>query len=297
MNPMSGTPWLLALTFLVATMLSIGMTSRVTSLRRLLASRGFLLRTLMANFVAVPLVGLILVRVLPLRPEAAAAIMLLACVPGGLGSVQFTSKVRGEEALPGATLVLLNVAAIAVSPAIFRAIVPGGSGLALPYGPLLGFFALCVLVPLGLGGALREKVPGVARRLAGPLGILGFVAFIAYMVVTRSYRREALAAVGTVGVAAMAALLVASMVAGWLLGGPRRETRQLLATATGMRHAALCLVMARSAPAAGAVIAPLVAFIALMVPANLLFTLYWTVRARIASRRGGDARKEKEEAA
>ena len=293
MDPMNGTQRLLVLTFLVATMLSIGMTSRVTSLRRLLASRGLLLRTLMANFVVVPLAGLVLVRILPLGPEAAAAILLLACVPGGLGSVQFTSKVKGEDALPGATLVLLNVVALAVSPAIFRAVVPGSAGLSLPYGALLGFFALCVLVPLGIGGALRETWPGGARRLAGPLGVLGLLAFVGFMIATRSYRREALATVGTMGGAAMALLLVSSMVAGGLLGGPARETRQLLATATSMRHAALCLAMARSAPAGGAVIPPLVAFTALMVPANMLFTLYGTVRARGAARRAGKPGKEK----
>ncbi len=287
MDPHNDLGKILVLTFLIATMLSMGMTSRVTSLRRLLASRGLLLRTLGANFVVVPLLGLLLVRALPLRPEAAAAILLLACVPGGLGSVQFTSRVKGEEALPGATLVLLNVVALAVSPWLFRMVLPGGAGLALPYGPLLGFFALFVLLPLGLGGALREKAPRTARRLAVPLGVLGFVAFVAFMVVTRSLRREALATIGGAAVGAMALLLVASMVAGWLLGGPARETRQLLATATGMRHAALCLAMARSAPGAGAMIPILVAFISLMVPANLLFTFYWTIRGRRSARRAG----------
>src|SRR5512135_1259707 len=134
MDPSISLAKLLVLAFLLATMLSIGMNSRVTSLRRLFAARGLLLRTLAANFVVVPVVGLILVRLLPLQPDAAAAILLLACVPGGLGSVQFTSRAKGEEALPGATIVLLNLGALAVSPALFRIVVPGGSGLALPYG-------------------------------------------------------------------------------------------------------------------------------------------------------------------
>ncbi len=287
MDPSNSLAKLLVLTFLLATMLSIGMNSRVTSLRRLLMSRGLLLRTLAANFVVVPLVGLLLVRLLPLRPDAAAAILLLACVPGGLGSVQFTSRVKGEEALPGATIVLLNLGALAFSPALFRAVVPGGSGLALPYGSLVGFFALWVLVPLGIGGAFRETAPGVARRLAAPLGVLGFIAFIGFMVATRTYRREALASIDAPALGAMALLLVASMVAGWLLGGPARETRQLLATATGMRHAAFCLAMARSAPGAAAVIPPLAVFITLMVPTNMLFTFYGAIRARSAARRAG----------
>jgi len=294
MLQLSGPEKLLALVFLVATLLSIGMRSGVTSLRSLLASRGLLVRTLVANFVVVPLVALAVVRLMALPRESVGAIILLACVPGGLGSVQFTSQARGQEALPGATLVLLNALAVLVSPAILRLLLPADMDLSLPYGPVLGFFALWVLIPLGIGLIVRDRAPGVAPRLSGILGLVGLVAFITFMIVTNSFRREAVAGIGGPAVGAMVLLLAASMVAGWLMGGPARDTRQLLATATSMRNAALCLAIAKSTPSGDTVITPLVAFSLLMVPPNLLLTLYGTIRARRAAGRAGGPKKGNE---
>lgn len=280
MHRLSDLETLLVLVFLVATMFAIGLRAGVAALRRMLASRSLLARAIVANFAVVPLVGFALARIVRIPEESAVALVLLACVPGGLGSVQFTSQIKAERALPGATLVLLNVLALLVSPWLLRLLLPSGAGFAIPYGPVVGFFALWVLLPLGAGVLLRELAPGAAPRLAAAAGIAGAVAFVAFMVASRSLRREAVAAIGGTALGALALLFAASMAAGWLLGGPARETRQLLATATSMRNAALCLAIARHTPLAESVTAPLIAFILLMVPPNLLLTLYGTVRAR-----------------
>lgn len=289
---MSGPEKLLALLFLVTTLLSIGLRCGVASLRSLLASRSFLVRAVVANFLVVPLVGLALARFLPLPWESAGAIVLLACVPGGLGSIQFTSQVKGEEARPGAVLVLLNVLAILVSPLILQPALLGDLRLVLPYGPVLGFLVLWILLPLAAGIALRDRAPAAAPRLSQLMGLVGAVAFVAFMIVGNSFRREAVASIGGPAVGAMALLLAASMAAGWILGGPARETRQLLATATSMRNAALCLAIASNTPSGDGVITPLVAFSLLMVPPNLLLTLIGSLRARRAAGRIGAPVKE-----
>ena len=63
----------------------------------MLGSKGLLLRSLLANFVAVPIVGIVLARTLPLKPEAATALLLLACTPGGISALQFTTKIKGAS--------------------------------------------------------------------------------------------------------------------------------------------------------------------------------------------------------
>lgn len=291
---LSGPEKLLALLFLISTMFSIGLRSGMTSLRSLLASRSLLSRALVANLVVAPLLGLALVRLLQLPWESAGAVMLLACVPGGLGSVQFTSQVRGEEALPGATLVLLNVVAVLISPLILRMALPAGVELTLPYGRLFIFFALCILIPLAGGIFLRDRAPGTALRLSRATGLVGVVAFVAFIIVTRNFRMEAVASVGGLAVGAMVLFILASMAAGWLMGGPRPETRQLLATATSMRNAALCLAIAKNTPSGDAVITPLVAFSLLMVPPNLLLTLYGGIRCRRAAARAAGPNRGRE---
>jgi hypothetical protein len=68
-------------------------------------------------------------------------------------------------------------------------------------------------------------------------------------------------------------LLLLSMLIGWLIGGPDRETRRILATSTGMRSVIVVLYVARFCfPGTNVYMVPLV-YLSLMAPANLLFYL------------------------
>jgi BASS family bile acid:Na+ symporter len=283
---------LLVFGFLVAAMLSIGLRTGIADLRALLASRSFLIRALVANIVVVPLVGFALARLVPLHPQAAAALVVLACVPGGLAAVKYSSKVKGEEALAGAMIVLLSVLAIFVSPVILRIFLPAGVDLSVPYGRLLGFVALWILVPLVIGVFLNGKMPPrAAAGLARGLGVVSFVLFIAFMVVMKSFRKEATASIGGLAVGTMLLFIVLTMAIGWLMGGPKRGTRRLLATVTSMRNVAVCLAIARNSPGGDAVMTPLVAFSMLMVPPNTLLALYGAIADRRAARRAGGSKK------
>jgi predicted Na+-dependent transporter len=63
---------------------------------------------------------------------------------------------------------------------------------------------------------------------------------------TRLVRREALSAIrGRGTIVAMLLLLLLSMFIGWLIGGPDRESRRVLATSTGMRSVVVVLYVAR----------------------------------------------------
>jgi len=84
------------------------------------------------------------------------------------------------------------------------------------------------------------------------------------------------------------------MVIGWFMGGPVREQRQLLATVTSMRNAAVCLAIARQMPSGGALMTPLIAFSLLMVPPNTLLSLYSAIRARRAAGRTGASKGRSE---
>ena len=85
---------LLTYVFLVSVMLSVGL--EVTGRQVLDALRNVRLmgRALLANLVLVPILGLVLVRLIPMAPDVAAGVLILAAAPGAPFAVQFTSKVR-----------------------------------------------------------------------------------------------------------------------------------------------------------------------------------------------------------
>jgi BASS family bile acid:Na+ symporter len=269
--------------FVITAMLSIGLRSGVAELRALIRSRGFLARALVANFVLVPLLAFALARAFPLSPEAAGALMLLACVPGGLSTIHFTAEVEGQETIAEALFICLTLVAVVVSPWVVRLVMPATANLDFPHGRALAFFVISILLPICVGVVLHDRSTRLAPRLSKLLSWASLALFVAFEISTHGLRKEALNGVGWPAVTAMVLFVLASMAVGWLLGGPHRHGRQVLASVTSMRNAVVCLIIARYSALGAAVVTPLIAFSLLMVTPNTLFTILnavWNRRAR-----------------
>jgi len=266
--------------FLIASMLSVGMQATMKDLRSLLASKGLLFRALLANFVVVPIIGIVLVRVLPLKPEAATALLILACTPGGISALQFTTKIKGEKFFAGSSAFLMSVLAVFLSPVLLTLALRGNISVVVPYGRALFFVVAFLLLPLVAGMLVSGRAERLAGKLSKLFGLASVVLFVAVLLLIRGERKEAMNAVGKEALLYMLLFIVLSMVAGWLMAGRAKEARPVLATVTSMRNVALCLLLALKTFPDPAVQTPLVAFSALMVPPNMLLTLYWAIRNR-----------------
>ena len=152
--------------------------------------------------------------------------------------------------------------------------------ITVPYLRLLVAIGVLTLLPLFLGSAVRHRAPARAARLVKPLLNVSTVAFVASALVAGSSRQEAARAVGWSALAAMLALTLISMAIGWLLGGPRQESRQVLAVATNLRNVPLCLVIAIAAFPSRDVDLVLLAYLLLVTPVNLVFTVYHGIKAK-----------------
>ena len=277
-------PRILTLLFLITAMLSVGLQTTAGDLRSLLKSKGLLLRSLLANFVAVPIVGIVLVRTLPFKPEAAAALLLLACTPGGISALQFTTRIKGASLFAGSSAFLLTFVAVFLSPALLTLVLPGDISVVIPYGRALLFVVVFLLLPLVAGTLVRSREELLAEKLSKPCAIVSLVLFIVVLVLIMGLRKEAMNAVGKEALLYMLIFIIISMAVGWFMGGPAQETRPVLATVTGMRHVALSILIALNAFPDQAVQAPLLAFSALMVPPSMLLTAYMLIRSRKATR-------------
>jgi BASS family bile acid:Na+ symporter len=278
-------PRILTYVFLVTSMLAIGLQSSLAELRSLVGG-GLFLRSFLANFVLVPLAGFALVRLVPMPAEVAQAFMLLACTPGGISTAQFASKVRGESAFAGAIVAALSFAALILSPVLIALVIPGAALLHASLGRAATFVIGMMLVPLAIGIWIRDRAPGSATRLAKPLAILGSVAFVATVVLLLSWRKAAMTSIGKPAVLIMLVFIVVCMLIGWLLGGPTTGTRRILANATSMRNVGLCFLFALEIFPNSAVTTPLLAFSALMVPPNMIFTVVANLIGKRRARAG-----------
>ena len=277
-------PRILTLLFLVTAMLSVGLQTTAGDLRSLLKSKGLLLRSLLANFVAVPIVGIVLVRTLPFKPEAAAALLLLACTPGGISALQFTTRIKGASLFAGSSAFLLTFVAVFLSPVLLTFVLPGDISVVIPYGRALLFVVVFVLLPLVAGTLVHGRCEHPAEKLSKLCAIISLVLFIAVLVRLMVVRKEAMNAVGKEALLYMLIFIIISMAVGWFMGGSARDTRPVLATVTGMRHVGLSALIAMNAFPDQAVVAPLLAFTALMVPPSMLLTAYMLIRSGKATR-------------
>ena len=270
--------------FLITSMLSVGLKVKGRDVLSSLKSKDLSIQALLTNFVLIPAFGILCARIIPMKPELSMTLVMLACAPGGLSALQFLTKYKDQESIHyvGGIVFMLSFLSIFISPAMMALALPREMSLTTPYAKAFMFLVVFLLAPLLLGMVVHHKASTLAPKLAKVMGFVGTLAFIAVIVMTIEMTKEAKAAIGKWGILGMLLFILFSMFVGWLMGGPRKETRPLLSTASSMRNVALCLAIAvRSFPEAGLEF-PLVAFASLMIPANMVLTVIMKIRSKRA---------------
>jgi BASS family bile acid:Na+ symporter len=274
--------------FVAVVMLSIGLRSSGREFRNILRDRGLFVRMLLANCVLVPAIGLLLVHSFPLNPDAKIGILLLAAIPGTPIALQYTRKAKTRLAFAATMTFVLSLVSVVMTPLAIEVMPQAAERNERPLLILIVTIALYVALPLCAGVWVAGGAPRVASRLIRPLSLLATVSFMFLMSETRLARRQGFSAIrGRGTVLAMFLLLIVSMLIGWLIGGPDRETRRLLATSTGMRSVIVVLYIARYCFPGTNVYMIQVVYLSLMVPMNLLLHLTFTRWQKLRPAHGG----------
>jgi BASS family bile acid:Na+ symporter len=264
----------LIIVFLLSTMISIGIEVTLQEIMSAASNKRLFIMALFANFILVPLLGLGIARILPMPMNIEIGFLLLAAAPGALFAINFTRRTQDSVPFAAALLFSLTVLSIVVTPFLAQLLLNVDQPVTLHYDRAVQVLFLYVLVPLLAGLALNRWASPMALRLRKPLSACAGVSFVLVTVLTMGLKSAATKQIGMNGLLAMLLLIAASMVIGWMLGGPDRGTRRVLTVNTSMRNVALALAIAsRSFPGADVDVGVL-AFSALMLPPNVLFTIY-----------------------
>ena len=270
--------------FLCTSTLGLGLRTTPGQLLAAMRDRGGMSRMLFLDLLVAPLLGLLIVRLWPLPPGPAAALLMLACAPGGLAALHFTRRLAGDSAPAAARLVVSTVLAVLVAPVLVRSLLPGHVEPHVPWVRLLLVLVPLVWGPIALGMVVGPRLAGREAAVVRLLTLASAVLFVSFMVTMKSVRKEALASIGAPAVAACLLLILGLMAAGWFLGGPDPDRRQMNAHAVSMRNVALVAALANDSPQASTLLPTLLAFSLLMVTPNTLFALWRKLLARRAAR-------------
>jgi BASS family bile acid:Na+ symporter len=229
--------------FVLSTMFSMGAKLSVSQLVEPLGRRRLLANSLLVNLIAVPLIAFLLVRTFSLETGFAAGIVLLAVSPGAPFGPKLAEISDSDVAFASGLMAILCILSVITIPISLLLLLPGDVAV----DPLaIGRMVLGIqLIPLLLGLGMSFALPSLGDSLyllTQRLSDYTFVGLIVVLLVVYSGSMVSLVGTGTLGLSAVA--VGASLVLGYWLGGPAQGTREVLATTTAARNAAIALFIA-----------------------------------------------------
>jgi BASS family bile acid:Na+ symporter len=207
----------------------------------------------LANYVCVPAaaVGLLLLfrphtQVPADFPLIAAGFLIAAVCPGAPYGPPFTGLARGNVVVAVGLMALLAGSSALLAPVLLHLLLPLTSPepLQVDVGKMLGTLMLTQLLPLCLGLAVRQWRPILAETLKKPARRLSLVLNLLLLSVILSVQFGILIRIPLRAYLGMFALVMLSVAAGWLLGGPGSGNRTAMALATSVRNVGVSLVIA-----------------------------------------------------
>ncbi|QLD86511.1 sodium symporter [Natronomonas halophila] len=271
--------------FVLSTMFSMGVKLSVSQLLDALRERQLLVKSLAVNLVAVPLIAYLLVRTVSVETGFAAGIVLLAVSPGAPFGPKLAEISDSDVAFASGLMAILCMLSVVTIPVSLLLLLPGD----VTVDPLaIGRMVLGIqLVPLLLGLGTSFALPSLAERLYPPVQRLSdhtFIGLILLLVVVYSDSMVSLVGTGTLGLSAIA--VGASLVLGYGLGGPARGTREVLATTTAARNAAIALFIATTGFSDPNVLTTVLAFSFIGVVGSGLIAGVWRRQVKPVSSHG-----------
>ena len=227
---------------------ALGLRANIRDAGFLFRRPGELFRALLAMNVLMPLVALVLVIKMDLDPAVKIALVALSVSPIPPLLPKKLVKSGGSAEYATGLLIAVGLLAIIFVPLAMELIervldVP----LQMTAASIATLILMTVLLPIGLGVAMRTVAPAVAGRLVKPISVIAGIVLLACVVAIVWVAFPIILTVAkSANVIAIAAFVLAGLVMGYLLGGPGEENRASLAIATSSRHPGIAIAIAQA---------------------------------------------------
>ncbi|EON24853.1 MULTISPECIES: bile acid:sodium symporter family protein [Nocardioides] len=200
-------------------MLGLGLDLTMADFRRIGKNPKAVLVALAAQLVILPIICFGLVLLFDLPPLLGIGMMLLAASPGGTTANLFSHLFRGDVALNITLTAINSIIAIATLPIITNlaiAYFDRSDDVSMPFAEVVKVFAI-ILIPVGIGMAIRHRSPEFAARMDRPVRI-GSAIILATLVlgIMVDQRNNILDYLGDVGLIA-AIFCATSLVVGYVI--------------------------------------------------------------------------------
>jgi bile acid:Na+ symporter, BASS family len=232
---------------LIVMMIALGLRVTMGDLLDTVRNGPLLLRTLLANYVCVPLATVGLLMWFQASGPVSAGFLILAVCPGAPFAPQIVGLARGNVPVAVGMMFVLALSSVVVAPLSLYLLLPlvmENATVTLSPVRLVSNLLFLQLLPLGAGMLIRNFAPGRAARLEFPTNSVSLSLTLVSVVGIIATQYPALAAIRLQGFPGMIVLLAVSLAAGWLPGSGTNDVRRSLAVTTALRNLGLGLVIA-----------------------------------------------------
>ncbi|MDD1713940.1 MAG: hypothetical protein LUQ61_01605 [Methanoregulaceae archaeon] len=232
------------LIFIITSMLGMGFSLTIPQIMAPLKDRRLIIMSLVANFVLVPILALVIIRVIPVSEGIQIGLILVGFAAGAPFLPKLVHVAKGGMAFTAGLMVLLMVVTIAYLPLVLPFVL---TGVQVNPWEIARSLIVLMLIPLAIALFIRARYESVATGLVHTMNMaanLSLIAmFIGYFI---GYSDVTYGVLGTGGILVSILLVVGAAVIGYLLGGPDKDNKKVLALGTGKRNLAAAFAVASS---------------------------------------------------
>jgi BASS family bile acid:Na+ symporter len=231
--------------FAVSSMLMVGLRYTIGELARPLRDISGVAIALVTNFVLVPLLAIMLLRVFPLDTPYATGLMIVASAGGAPLLVKLAMNAKEDVGFAASLIVLLLIGTIIAMPIILPMVAEGArvSPWAIAR-PLL----ITMFLPLIVGFILRPLLPELSQRAVPVLATILTISLWVMVGLSLFLNRNAVIDIFGEGAILLSALFLAlAYVLGYITGGFDKPERVVLGFGAAQRNFAAAIVVATQA--------------------------------------------------
>ncbi|WP_315789857.1 bile acid:sodium symporter [Fischerella sp. JS2] len=232
------------LVFVIASMLSMGLSLTVRQILVPLRNTGLVLLSLVANFILVPLVVYLLLQVVPLSKPFQVGLIILATAAGAPFLPKLAQVAKGNTAFSVGLMVLLMVGTIIYMPIVLPLVLKGVQVNPWDIAKPLIFL---MLVPLALSLFVKARYEAIAATLQPIMTQTSSFALMLGLVIGLILQfRTLIGLFGTGALITSAVFIVVAFILGYFLGGPGSDTQRVLGLGTAQRNISAALLVGAS---------------------------------------------------
>jgi bile acid:Na+ symporter, BASS family len=204
----------------------------------------------LGQLLLLPLLAVLVVWLLKPHPVLAGGLLLVAVSPGGVLSNYYCSVARLNVAFSVTLTTVSGFVALAAMPLLFAAVVPTALGVeafAVPVGEMTTRLLLFLLLPVGVGMALRHLFPAALERGGQVLRVSGLGLLALFLALVFVDQRHAVVAMFGEALLLTFTFTLLALLAGWFSGGIlqlNQTDRAVLAIEFAVRNVGIAALLA-----------------------------------------------------